>query len=252
MAIRRVKIGVHDVEYFDAGHDDRYILFLHGGGGSFRVYTRLLEALSKYYHVVSPSMPGAGKSTGLPRGWRFNDYSKFLREFIQKLSIKPYLLGHSFGGAIALNVALKSPDMINSLVLFSPIGIKHYKAAKVAYLFILDNFLNFQKNGLNKDTRMFIKDSILNLFYHPVDFIKMLKILEQVDLKKDLGKINKNVVIFNGRDEKVVPPQYIEKMITYLKRKRLIYIDGNHGFLNHNPTLMARRINREICHEETF
>ncbi len=102
-------------------------LFLHGWGSSAEKWDSIAEEVSKGvpggpgpFRVFVPDLPGFGKSDALLEPWNTNKYIRFLEEFIEELGLKEfYILGHSFGGALACKIAINHPQQIEKLFLVS-------------------------------------------------------------------------------------------------------------------------------------
>lgn len=88
------------------------VLCLHGAGGSFRNFYHLFKDMGKTWPVVVPDLPGHGKSAPLPGTLTIPAYADFVESFLLALAglwgRRPpvILLGHSMGGAIALEYAI--------------------------------------------------------------------------------------------------------------------------------------------------
>lgn len=107
------------------------ILILHGWGSSLKSWLRVQEFLTaRGYKVIIPDLPGFGKSDPPSLSWTIDDYIEWLKNFVQKINeIQPkpikqfFLLGHSFGGRIAIKFAVKYPEKLSSLILYGAAGI---------------------------------------------------------------------------------------------------------------------------------
>jgi pimeloyl-ACP methyl ester carboxylesterase len=100
------------------------VLFLHGAGGLF--WDPLLDALAASYRVVAPEHPGAGSSQGLEHVHDLWDLVLYYDELLDVLGIeRAHVVGHSFGGMVAAEVAATSPERVERLVLIAPIGFWH-------------------------------------------------------------------------------------------------------------------------------
>lgn len=100
------------------------LVFLHSGEGLFGAHDAL-ERLSRDYRVVVPSHPGFGNSE-LP-AWvsSVDDISYIYLDFLKTLGGEPSILvGSSFGGWLAAEIAVKSTSSISSLVLVDALGVK--------------------------------------------------------------------------------------------------------------------------------
>ena len=115
-----VMIGTLQIAYQLVGEGPPLVL-LHGGFGlSSTVWSHQLAGLADEFTVVAWDMPGCGKSTDPPEAFRASDYAECLAEFIEALGLeRPCLLGHSFGGALALEYYLRHPSVPSALILAS-------------------------------------------------------------------------------------------------------------------------------------
>lgn len=105
-----------DINYNIQGNGEPIVL-IHGFGLDSRMWGKLVEELSKTNKVITYDMRGFGKSS-LP----INRYSHVedLHELLKSLNIsKKKIVGHSFGGEIAIEYALRYPNEVNNLVLIS-------------------------------------------------------------------------------------------------------------------------------------
>lgn len=112
----KIKIKNIDVNYIQYG-SGKDILLLHGWGQNIEMMKLLGEHFSDRFCVTILDFPGFGESEEPPVAWTIKDYSLLLEEFIRKLDIKkPIVMGHSFGGRVAIRYASNNP--IEKLVLF--------------------------------------------------------------------------------------------------------------------------------------
>lgn len=92
----------------------RPFLILHGWGRGSQSWQKFLDLVkdkvdiqkSSSLQIIIPDLPGFGQSDYPPEAWSVGDYAEFVWQFLEKLNIKNfYLLGHSFGGRIAIKMA---------------------------------------------------------------------------------------------------------------------------------------------------
>jgi pimeloyl-ACP methyl ester carboxylesterase len=116
---KTIKVGGLDVHYYTAGQGEPLVV-IHGGGGDARTWLKNISELSQKYTVYAPDLPGYGGSQPLNGNYYIPELSEFLGGFAGKLGLDTfYLVGHSMGGGVALDFALKSPRKIKKLVLIS-------------------------------------------------------------------------------------------------------------------------------------
>ncbi len=103
------------------------IVLIHGASGSLRDFTfDLVPLLEKQYRVIAVDRPGMGRSERPPGyGGAWNTASeppalqaRLLQAAVEQVgATSPVVIGHSYGGAIALSWALEHPDRTRGLVL---------------------------------------------------------------------------------------------------------------------------------------
>ncbi len=114
-----IKVGQLDIHYLTGGEGEPLIV-IHGGGGSGRAWLKNAAELSKYYQVYLPDLPGFGRSKAIAEDFELSSYVAFVEDFSRSLGLGHFhLIGHSLGGGIALNYALRFPHKIKRLVLVS-------------------------------------------------------------------------------------------------------------------------------------
>jgi pimeloyl-ACP methyl ester carboxylesterase len=120
---RTIKIDGRDVHYYTAGEGEPLVV-IHGGAGDARSWWHNIEELSERYRVIAPDLPGYGSSQPLDGKYYIPELSDFIDKFAKFLRLKKFnIIGHSLGGGIALNYALKFPGKIKKLVLVSSLGL---------------------------------------------------------------------------------------------------------------------------------
>ena len=96
------------------------VVCLHGMGGNGNVFSGLLEALGGDHGVLAFDQPGHGRSGSLDSLGAIERMADFTQGLFDKLGLgAPVLLGHGMGAAIALELALRSPERVRGLVLCS-------------------------------------------------------------------------------------------------------------------------------------
>lgn len=115
--VGEVDVGPHRIGFRRAGTGPPLVL-LHGGLCDSRVWRTQLEELSDQYTVVAWDAPGCGGSSDPPDGFGLGDYAECLAGFIDTLGLdRPHVLGHSFGGGLALELYRRHSGLVRSLVL---------------------------------------------------------------------------------------------------------------------------------------
>ena len=116
-----VRGGMFNVQVAEGGSGDA-LIYLHGAGG-YVGWPDFLDRLAEDYHVYAPAHPGVAKSTGLNHLDDLWDLVQFFEEFLDALGIERcHLIGHSYGGFCAAELAAHRPDRISRLVLVNSLG----------------------------------------------------------------------------------------------------------------------------------
>lgn len=106
------------------GTGKKTVLFLHGAGGG-GVWLPFLQDLARTYNVIAPEHPGFGRSDTPDWLDNIHDLGYFYLDFIKALDLKDiHLVGSSFGGWIAAEVAVRSTQRLASLCLVDAAGLK--------------------------------------------------------------------------------------------------------------------------------
>ncbi len=114
-----IKIGRGRVSYGLMGEaGQEVIVFINGLTQTSSLWTTHQECLSKQgYRVLTYDTLGQGQSSKPVLGIRMEDHCDFLIKLLDALEIEQcHLCGISFGGVVAMQVALKHPDRVRSLV----------------------------------------------------------------------------------------------------------------------------------------
>jgi pimeloyl-ACP methyl ester carboxylesterase len=116
-----VRDGRFKIRVLSAGEGDP-VVFLHGAGGLF--WDPLHDAMSTSHRVIAPEHPGAGDSQGLEHVEDLWDLVLYYNELFDTLGLpRVTLVGHSFGGMVAAEIAATNPERVDKLVLLAPVGL---------------------------------------------------------------------------------------------------------------------------------
>jgi pimeloyl-ACP methyl ester carboxylesterase len=109
------------------------INFLQGGSGTPLLYLHsasglqtgeYLNLLCQHFQVYAPWHPGFGLSTGEENLTDTVELALYYQDFMDELEIESaYIVGHSFGGMLAAEIAALCPNRVKKLVLISPLGL---------------------------------------------------------------------------------------------------------------------------------
>jgi pimeloyl-ACP methyl ester carboxylesterase len=123
---RIVEVGGCETYVVDSGSGPAVVL-LHGWGDTADCWRRVIPQLLREHRVVALDIPPLGRSGAplLTEGRDLIDfYGEFFPELFKRFELsRATVIGHSFGGTIALYMALEEPDAVERLVLVAPAGL---------------------------------------------------------------------------------------------------------------------------------
>ena len=100
------------------------MLFLHGAAG-LPLWNPFFEALSKRYDLRAPEHPGFGASDAAAWIRSVPDMSMYYLDMLDQLDLHDvHLIGHSLGGWIAAELAIRNCSRLTSLTLIAPAGTR--------------------------------------------------------------------------------------------------------------------------------
>ena len=112
-----------EYSYVDSGEGPA-VLFIHGLAGSHRNWSHLLDRLRIDHRVVAPDLFGHGASAKPMGDYSLGAHAATQRDLLDHLGIERVtMVGHSFGGGIAMQFCYLFPDRVERLVLVSSGGL---------------------------------------------------------------------------------------------------------------------------------
>ena len=118
------EVGGLRVRYADRGFGDSVVLLLHGFGGDLDNWMFNLDSLAEKHRVLALDLPGHGQSVKTNVDPSLSGMATFVRKFLDVLSVSSlHVVGHSMGGAIAMQLESDSPKTVKSLGLICSAGL---------------------------------------------------------------------------------------------------------------------------------
>jgi pimeloyl-ACP methyl ester carboxylesterase len=121
-----VLVRVNDLEtHYTRRGEGSPVILLHGWGVSGESLNGVAKALAERCLVLTIDLPGFGWSAAPPTAWGTRDYAAHLDRFMECAMLpSASVLGHSFGGRVALALAAWYPHRVRKLVLVASAGIR--------------------------------------------------------------------------------------------------------------------------------
>jgi pimeloyl-ACP methyl ester carboxylesterase len=209
------------------------VLFLHGANG-LPQWLPFFDALADGYEILVPEHPGFGGSDDPPWIRNVPDLAMFYLDFIEELGLDRFhLIGHSLGGWLAAEIAIRDRSHLQSLTIMSAAGIR-VKGLPAGDLFIW---------GPEETVRSVYYDQALAermLAVKPTE--EQLDILLKnrftatkfgwqprwynPDLEKWLHRLKLPSLVVWGREDKIFPHQYADLWMERMPdARRLVMVE---------------------------
>lgn len=226
-----MKINDVDINYIEYGNKKgSTILLLHGWGQNIEMMKFIGDEFQKTNNILIVDLPGHGSSTEPSYPWEVIDFVNCIREILERLKIvKVTIIGHSFGGKIALLYA--SLYKVDKLVLFgSPFKkeiqelstrTKVLKGIKKALkpIPILNKFENFAKKHIGSEDYKNASPMMRDILVNTVN----------LDITDDLINISSPTLMIWGTLDKEVPIDRAYELEKLIKDSGVVeYPTGTH------------------------
>ncbi len=238
-----IKTGSFKTNYHDLGSGEP-VIFIHGSGpgvSAFANWRLCMPEISKNFRVIAPDMAGFGFTDRTPGlAYNMDIWVKQIIDLMNALDIKKTnLVGNSFGGALALSLTIKYPERFDKIVLMGAMGVEFELTAGLDQAWGYTPSLENMRSLLDTFaySRVLVTDELAKLRYDASirpgfqeSFASMFPSPRQESVslmasnEEDIKKIDKNVLIIHGRDDKVIPFENSIRLHNLITKSQL------HGF----------------------
>jgi len=248
---KRTEVDGRTALYGEAGEGPP-VLFLHGWGLDHKAYKRSLSRLvTAGVHVFAPALPGFGGTAALPRDAAdLTGFVAWVEHFLDQVGVtEPALImGHSFGGGVAIRFAHDHMDRTRALVLVNSIGgsawtHKGSTIRSMAERPLWDWGIHlpadiFPTRQARKVLPVIVAEALPNLLRDPRAFWSAAGVARRADLTIELDELRKRgvpVVVLWGRSDQIITQDSFEAMCLALGRPHVITVPGTHSWLIADP-----------------
>jgi pimeloyl-ACP methyl ester carboxylesterase len=262
LAWQRTTVQGRTAAYGVAG-DGPPVVFLHGWGLAHHSYKRSLKRLvANHLRVYAPAMPGGGGTASLPPAdHSLPGYGQWVADFIEAMGIEEpvTLIGHSFGGGVAIQAAHDSPKYVGQLILINSIGGSAWTDGKGVIRAIAERpwwdwGLHLREDilPLRQITRVLpviSQDVLPNLLHDPAAMWRAARIARNADLTVELEELKRRrlpVVIVWSKDDNVIPRASLATLRAALGDAEMITVPGNHSWVVSDPDTFGEVITNLI------
>lgn len=221
--------------YYEVKGEGKPIILLHGWGCDGNIFHDISLILEQKYTVYVLDLPGFGRSDEPPHPYTLDEYVTLFTTFIKENKIiVPTIIGHSFGGRIAIRYAKNHP--VERLILIDSAGMKPsdllLSKTKIYIYKLKKKWLKLTKQVIKYQN--LIQNSGSNDYKNATPLMKKtLSLITNEYLEKDLKKIDAEALIIWGKKDYTTPYKDGLKMHKLLKNSGLVTIEnaGHFPFL---------------------
>ena len=209
------------------------VVFLHGAYGL--TWDPFLDALAEQFTVYAPEHPGTtlGDPDGVKALDDLWDLVLFYDELFSQLGLdNPTIIGHSFGGMVASEIAACYPQRVNKLVLVNPIGLWWDDAPVKNWMIIpmeevVKTAIYDQDGPLAQQMLTVPEDEVeaqdlqIKVTWSLACTGKFIWPIPDKGLKKRIHRINSPTLIVWGTEDRLVPPVYAEEFGSRIAGSRI-------------------------------
>ncbi|WP_269620615.1 alpha/beta fold hydrolase [Zhongshania sp. BJYM1] len=237
---KQILVGGYKTNYHDSGSGFPVIL-IHGSGPGVSAWANwrlVIHKLAENRRVIAPDMLGFGYTDNLKnKTYEKKIWVNHTLGFMDALKIEQVdLVGNSFGGGIALDIAVKFPERVRKLVLMGSTGVSFeltkglddvwgYTPSLKAMRNLLDIF-SYNRNLVNDELanlryeasiRLGAQDTYASMFPAP----RQKWIEDLASTESDIEKIYHETLIIHGREDEVIPIQTSLKLLELVQHSQL-------------------------------
>lgn len=248
---KRVRVEGRNCSYGVAG-DGPPVVFLHGWGLSNRTYRGALKRLLREpVRLYAPAMPGFGDTDPLAHDEpTIYDYGVWVERFMDAVGIDEpaVLMGHSFGGGVAIAAATEHPDKVRALVLINSVGGSAWKEDRgvmrsMAQRPLWDWGLHFPADirpgrQLRRVLPVILEAAVPNLLRNPKAVWDAAGLARNADLTGELEELKARklpIVVLWGSSDEIITRASFEAMRTALGGEDCYTVEGGHSWLLADP-----------------
>ena len=227
--------------YHDSGGNGEAVLLIHGSGPGVSAWANwrlTIPALAKNCRVIAPDMAGFGFTERSDNfEYTMDSWIAHVIAVMDSLSITQFsLVGNSFGGAIALGIAIRYPERVVKLVLMGSVGVNFELTEGLdkvwGYTPSLQNMKEVMEYFAYNQEMM--TDDLIELRYRASiqegfqeSFAAMFPVPRQqwIDAMAyaddEIKTISCPTLICHGREDRVIPPANSQRLFSLIPNSEL-------------------------------
>ncbi|MEO5901847.1 MAG: alpha/beta hydrolase [Ilumatobacteraceae bacterium] len=237
------------------------VLLLHGWALAHHTYRGVIETIAQQgCRVLAPALPGFGGTGGLTDGaFSIGGYAQWVADFLGVLEITEpaVVMGHSFGGGVAVRLAYEHRARVRSLVLVNAVGGSSWRKGgalrSIADRPLWDWGLHFPSDvwPLRQATKVLpvmAEDFVPNLLRNPRAMMRVANLARRADLRHELEQLRDQglpiSIIWATRDG-IIPRESFEALCVASGVQGTV-VEGSHSWLLAEPSRFGEVITNDL------
>ncbi|KKR53067.1 MAG: hypothetical protein UT90_C0015G0004 [Parcubacteria group bacterium GW2011_GWA1_40_21] len=201
-------------------------------------------ALSKHFEVVTFNLPGFCGEKDPETSWNIDDFAKLIQKKVRQEN-PDYILGYSFGGAVALRFKKITGDIHIKVILVSPAIIRKYEKKVYSHgIFqrILKTILPEKSISILRD--IYLIKIVKNPYYAGASRVmrETYRNIVSVDLRNDLLFVTNSLSLIYGEKDTATPNELVRNVLKNSTAHHNLYVisGGGHDIANtHTEELVS-------------
>ena len=252
-----VRLPHIEMHYEHCGTDaaKNTLLLIHGNFASWRWWQPLLQHLPARYRAYAPELRGCGDSSRPDSGYTIEQLAADIYEFTQALNLPAvHVVGHSLGGAVAMQFALNYPQKVRTLTLVAPAPAEGmaYLKSKLPHLRLTESTdfhhvmqtLNLNRMSLHKALARMMpsikpnQDGFVTLLddaahMSPEAIVGFYDALTTWSVQEELPRLQVPCLVLWGSQDTIVEKAALERTVEALPQAQFVVWDN----VGHAPQL---------------
>jgi len=223
------------------------LVFIHGAGGNWTSWQPQLDYFSRAFNCFVVELPGHGAAQG-PGAQEIKSYALWVRGALDELKVvNPFIIGHSMGGGIAMDLAMRFPVLPKGLALVSTgarlrVHPDILDGIKNAFPQAVERICEF---SLAKDVPEEMRQSIVaEMMKNSPDVLYGdFSACDRFDVMEEVGAITVPTLVICGDQDALTPIKYSRYLADRIAGSRLEIVEGaGHKVMLERPQAFNKRL----------
>jgi len=241
--------------YVEAG-EGTPLLYIHGNTGSHEWYREVMKIPG--YRTIAIDLMNFGRSDRLESTDYIDLYADHVAAFIDQLDIEPcYVVGHSFGGAVSMSLAMRYPDKVCRMLLIdsAPVDGLPLSEDSDTRIELLHTHYGVLKRSIgavmgtrSKDTRMHKLLTKEALLMNRDTYFDHARALAEFDYSEEAAGFATPTLVIRGAKDRLISQEQAENTAAALHAELKVFDDVGHALPIEDPDLFTQVVREFDSH----